>query len=302
MLLEYGANIESQAYGACECAADNLWKPTEPEESVKPSRNRSAWTPLHLAMCSGREEIVRLLLSPGASLHVGGVAAMPGPDGLVSPPRINAYQSAAQLGSARLIEILNQTGVPVELIPSGNANNPSSSYRAAAVGTIRMVAAELLHHPGIYIKQTKTSVICSRIIPGRYAQGSVLELLCHQGRYYDAGWSVQYGLDQMYRLIFRDRALTFQRALAITCWLFLLAIPRHPSLRQRQNNLICSSSHHLTTIQRQALDAETAQSGLQGRLALASKLLRAGADPNAKVDVLVDPESRVPDSKRQLRK
>ncbi|KAK4099142.1 ankyrin [Parathielavia hyrcaniae] len=60
MLLDNGADIDAQCSGLCDCAAPPMDGEDHLGDSVEPRQDRSVWTALHVAMCSGNEEAVLL--------------------------------------------------------------------------------------------------------------------------------------------------------------------------------------------------------------------------------------------------
>lgn len=66
LLIKYGADVNSLSKGFCNCLIPNsapwMYSEEDPREPI--------WTPLHTAMCNGRESTARLLISRGASMNV----------------------------------------------------------------------------------------------------------------------------------------------------------------------------------------------------------------------------------------
>ncbi|KAL1840771.1 hypothetical protein VTJ49DRAFT_7726 [Mycothermus thermophilus] len=289
-LLDHGAEIDSQACGACDCAADNLAQPIDPKQPVTPWKYRSVWTPLHLAMCSGHVEIVRLLVSRGASVNVGGFVVTPRPDGIVRGFAINAYESAATLGKPEMVEALSEAGVPVALISQKNNRGQDALHFAAAAGNVRRVGPALLQRPVSYIKDVRDPILCSRLMPAIPPQVDVLQSLCIQGRFDDALWLVQHRRNYTYRSILSNLPDTCTRTLGVVCCLLPPTLARHPSLRQRQDDLLRASPSNLARSERQARDAALVRSSRPSRIALARELLSiAAVNPNARVEVWADP-------------
>lgn len=105
VILESGANANTPCSGLCDCAAPCLRQEDDPNESVAPHTSRTVWSPLHIAICTGNVEAMRLLVDASASDLVG--AMVKSPRALIKTRfNITSLQSAAWLGSTEMCAAL----------------------------------------------------------------------------------------------------------------------------------------------------------------------------------------------------
>ncbi|KAK4143454.1 ankyrin repeat-containing domain protein [Dichotomopilus funicola] len=263
LLLDHGANINAQYDLYCE---------------VEPHHNRVAWTALHVAMCEGHDDTVRLLVARGISGLVGArVYPVPDPTRYTPPipetdwtPSMTAFHNAAWIGSATNCQLFLETHRFHEYLNESAGVN-SAVHLAAAGGNIRTAGRLLL----------------DVVRPPDAVLGQLLEILCKSYQFGDAEWLVDFYAGALAdgRI---DTCVFHQRALAVLCEHEGPTIYSKLSNRQRQDRL-----YSLTPGQpgytdyseysdcARAKKEQDIQNSLGQRLSLANKFLALGADPNA---------------------
>jgi len=277
LLLDHGADIDARCSGACDCAVPELSGEDDLSGSVAPHQNRSMWTPLHVAMCSGNAEAVRLLISRGASVFVGGLIRQP--YGLDRFPRLGmtALQDAAWMGSVQMLSILLESPRFQSYIDHGNRQQQTPLHYAAAGGHIRTVGKHLLKEGATFHFYEGETPRVGPAVPK--IRNDPLRLLCMQFRFDDARWLVDF-CKRLYRGKGFDPKPLYTRALATLCSLREPAVCVRRSLREQQDRLYSLTSDDLNKSNEEKADREAAEASQPGRLAFAGKLLVFGADIN----------------------
>ncbi|KAK3320233.1 ankyrin repeat-containing domain protein [Cercophora scortea] len=266
MLLNQGADIEAQSCGLCDCAypSPNDGSRMHLGNKVTPKKQHPVWTALHVAMCARQESTVRLLLSRGASIQVGGLqrsSHRPDPAHKLAPDALNftAYLSAAWLGSVEMCKILDEWKASQ---PTSGANSDSplrywqnALQLAASSGHIRTV--------GRYLLERRRG---QWFVPNR--AWDPLSLLCQQYRFADARWLAELTLS-----LGRDPR-DLSNGLRNLCDLRPATTPATASLRDQQDQI------HNQQPTQSPPSAPTLQASRPIRLALARYLIDHGVDPN----------------------
>jgi ankyrin repeat protein len=268
MLLDSGADIDAQCSGLCDCAAPAMDGEDDLEASVAPHRGRSVWTALHVAMCSGNEEAVRLLISKGISINVGSLIRRPYSAHWRSRLAIHALQDAAWLGSIPMCRILLDDPRTKHYVDVSNRRWQTAVHYAAAGGHIRTVGKFLLQNGAKFHFYDNN--------PGHGLRFDPLRQLCTMHRFEDARWL----LDLCRRKLYpgRPAEVVYTRALASLCYLSSPAEFSRLSLRQQQDRL-----YDLTPEKIRKLEIDRVKAARQfqcERVSLAKRLLVLGADPN----------------------
>lgn len=281
LLLDHGADVDAQASGVCDCAAPELTGKDDLGESVQPNKKRSIWTPLHVAMCSGHVEAMKLLMAKLPSHQIGALLHLPNAAHRKSRLNITALQYAAWLGSVSMCEIL--LAHPYYRLSAHRYNRWDQTVLnfAAAGGHIRTVGKILMQH-GLKIgHRLDPDPAGVPPIAERCLIPDPLRHLCMQGKYTDARWLIQYaerlnGADA----VARNPAYVYSRSLAALSFLRPAAEYCQLSLRERQDRLLSLSPHDLSFSVRDAVTTREIQTSRRQRLSLAKKLLDLGAPPN----------------------
>jgi ankyrin repeat protein len=281
LLLEHGADVNAQCSGLCDCAAPGLTGEDEPNESVAPHKMRSVWTPLHVAMCSGNEEMVRLLISHGASTFVGSLVTQSAHLNRKARLAITAFQNAAWIGSTRICRILLDTDRRFRKdLDRINRRKQTALHYAAAGGHVQTVGRLLLEN-GATFHHYEDSNTADALRREAELIGDPIRQLCMQFRYGEARWLLHFC-----RRLYIDKPVsTVQlctRVLASLCFLREPAIFSRLSLREKQDKLYRLSS--LSPDHENLNREKDLEASWDSRLALARELLDLGAaDPNQAV-------------------
>jgi ankyrin repeat protein len=281
LLLDHGADVEAQASGVCDCAAPELTGTDDLSESVQPNKNRSIWTPLHVAMCSGHEEAMKLLLNKSASAKIGAFLHLPNAAHQKSRLDNTSFQYAAWLGSVSMCKILLAQPAHAPYLLWTNRWEQSPLHYAAAGGHIRTVGKFLVQQGAKLSGWTDPGPRDLPPVAEWRLVNDPLRLLCMQGMYSDARWLVQYA-----ERLEEDDALTpnpayvYSRSLAALSFLRPAAEYNQLSLRERQDRLLSLSPHDLTYHVRDTITTREIQASRRQRLSLAKKLLDLGASLN----------------------
>lgn len=272
LLLDHGADVNAQCSGLCDCAAPSLTGERELDESISPRMMRSVWTPLHVAMCSGNLDAVRLLISYGASTIVGGLLTHPPELSRRARLAITAYQNAAWLGSTRLCEVFLQTRRFKRGLDSTNRRKQTALHYAAAGGSIQSVGKLLLengaklHRYGDLDSEQEEALLQNSV---DLASDPVRQL-CMQFRYGEARWLLRF-YRQLHVSKSESTAQLCTRVLAALCVLRKPALYSRLSLRDQQDRL------YNTTQKSQDYEKDI-EASRHARLAFARELLKYGAD------------------------
>jgi ankyrin repeat protein len=275
MLLDKGADIDAQCSGLCDCAAPAMGGDDYLEESVAPHRDRSVWTALHVAMCSGNEEAARQLVSKGASINVGSLTRQPYSPHRKSRLAITAFHDAAWLGSVRMCRLLLDEPLSKPFVNVRNRRQQSALHYAAAGGHIRTVGRFLLENGATFhfYEPHAPPTLMSPIWDS--TRFDPLRQLCTMCEFADARWLVRFC-----KKLWPDRSATvlYTRALASLCVLQPAALFSRLSLRQQQDRfyeLTPDEAKETYISRKQAVERSQHQ-----RVLLARTLLGLGADPN----------------------
>ncbi|KAL2260525.1 hypothetical protein VTK26DRAFT_5436 [Humicola hyalothermophila] len=175
LLLEYGADVNSQCSGLCDCLVRDLNGEDDPNESVSPTRFRTVWNALHVAMCRGNEQVARLLITHGASTTVGTRTAHAAV-GSKTRLGITALQNAAWLGSMQMCQLLLATPRFRKTIDRQNSRKQTALHYAAAGGSIKTVGKLLLENGATFPD-------CDESDAGKgYLVNDPIRMLCMQFR------------------------------------------------------------------------------------------------------------------------
>ena len=277
LLLDYGANVNTQCSGMCDCAVPDLPDTSEEPGSVAPHRDRSVWSALHVAMCSGNEEAVRLLIARGTSVFVGSLVRQPG--GLHRTPRLamTAFENAAWLGSVDMCQIL--LGVPQfkKYLDHSNRQQQTALHFAAAAGQIRTVGKLLLENGATFHFYEGETPLVGPALPLKI-RNDPIRFLCLLFRYDDARWLLDF-CEEFYRHRDFDPKPLYSRVLASICPLQDREECNRLSLREKQDVVLNETpANHQPALG--ACPQLTKEESQLHRLSLARRLLDLGADPN----------------------
>lgn len=277
LLLDHGANVDAQCSGACDCAVPELSGVEDKNDSVAPNRNRSVWTALHVAMCSGNGDATRLLISRGASVFVGGLVRQP--YGLHRLPRLGttALQDAAWMGSVPMLSILLESPRFKSYLDHGNRHQQTALHYAAAGGHIRTAGKYLLKTGATFHFYEGETPRIGPALPK--IRNDPLRLLCMQFKYDDARWLVDF-CKGLYRGKGFDPKPLYTRAFASLCSLRRPAVYTQLSLRERQDRLYKLPWDDPLKSNAEKAGKEAVEASQPGRLSLARKLLKSGVDIN----------------------
>ncbi|KAK3898959.1 hypothetical protein C8A05DRAFT_37430 [Staphylotrichum tortipilum] len=288
-LLAHGAQIESKCEGLCGCLTPTCHGPISGEHAPSSGERPPTWTALHLAVCFGHQDLVRLLLSRGANhLDVGEMSAarfsaIPDAQGAWAGtrnerPPITAFHTAALKGNVDMCRLLLDHHVAFR--PDGDENvldrRDSKEQRpidyAVAAGHTRTAAAWLLEQ-----RNGNRPLIDAE----RHASPTVLHFLCYRGRYRDA----QFLLERT-----RPSAEGCTQALHM-CFATKHAVLSVP-YKTRLGSLEVFVDEYMEDVMaaKRRLPQHDSEEDL---ISLAKQLLTRGADPGAIIKtVVVDPWAR----------
>jgi ankyrin repeat protein len=277
MLLDHGADVNAQCSGLCDCAVPDLSGKSEVNSSVAPHHDRSVWTPLHVAMCTGNADAARLLIARGASALVGSLIRQSYGVDRKSRLSMNAFQNAAWMGSVPMCQILLVTPRFGQYLNRLNLKSQTALHYAAAGGNIRTVGKLLLQNGATYDDYGGG---------GLSTRDDPLRLLCKHGKYEDARWLIHFCLD-LYQGRGLDPRRLYTRVLAAVCDLRPHTAYNRLSLRAQQDQLYSMTAQDIANLGKVNWQ-EVERSGLN-RVTLAITLLSFGADVNRTQEV-VDPQ------------
>ncbi len=208
-LLVHGAYVDSKCEGFCGCLTPTCQGP-------KSGERPPAWTALHLAVCSGNQDLVRFLLSHGANyLDVGDVgtasySAIPGAQGGSPRPRptvfhdmtsrarpartpedgepITAFHSVALTGDIDMCRLLLDhhdatcPGDNKNILDRRDFRQQRAIDYAVAAGHTRTLAVWMLEQRS-----------CNRRLSDvkNHAEPILLRYLCYRGSYRDAEYLLE---------------------------------------------------------------------------------------------------------------
>ena len=277
LLLDHGADVNAQCSGMCDCAVPDLPGTSEEPASVAPHRDRSVWSALHVAMCSGNEEAARLLICRDASVLVGSLVRVP--QGLHRTQRLamTAFQNAAWIGSVEMCRIL--LGVPQfrRWIDHSNRQQQTALHFAAAAGHIQTVGKLLLENGATFHYYEGETPRIGRELPPKI-RNDPIRFLCLMFRYDDARWLLNF-CHRFYRDRAYDPKPLYTRVLASISYLQGPLMHCRLSLREKQDFLCNIPSNHGNAAAGAGAPT-TSWESQSHRLSLARRLLDLGAEPN----------------------
>lgn len=268
-LLSHGADSKMLCQGLCDCLT-----PTCP--GLNCEERAPVWTPVHIAICSGHTQLLRLFLDRGDSyLDVGR-------NYLTRPslcPGTTAFHSAALRGDVAACELLLAHHTATEgsegnalLLEQQDGKGLRPLDWAVAAGHVRTTGRWLLEQ-GVDSLQHISLNDREVFAP--------LNLLCSQGRYRDA---------EFFLGLIKCKPAELNLALQL-CFARMWKLPRPYPL------VLCSLSHLLKAYMEGVVSRQppvVTTDGEEALLSLLKQLLAAGPDPNALLDL--DLEDRdVPD-------
>ncbi len=277
LLLDHGADVNAQCSGMCDCAVPDLPGTSEDGGSVNPQRDRSLWSALHVAMCSGNQEAARLLISRDASVLVGSLVRVP--QGLHRTQRLamTAFQNVAWMGSVEMCQIL--LGVPQfkRFLDHSNRQHQTALHFAAAAGHIRTVGKLLLESGATFHYYEGETPRLGRELPPKI-RNDPIRFLCLLYRYSDARWLLDF-CHHFYRDRAYDPKPLYTRVLASISYLQAPISLCRMSLREKQD-CICNGPSNTGYVATEVGVPRTSWESQNHRLSLARRLLDLGADPN----------------------
>ena len=282
-LLAHGAHLESKSEGFCGCLTPTCRGPAIRELT---GERPPTWSALHLAVCSGHQDLVRLLLARGANyLDVGEMSttsfsAVPGAQGgsprtIDDGPPITAFHSAALNGDIDMCRLLLDHHVAV--CPDGDENvldrRDFKEQRpidyAVAAGHTRTAAAWLLEQ-----RNGNRPLLDAEY----HAYPAMLRFVCYRGRYRDAEYLLertQPSADGCTRLLH----MCFATMHAFSTVRYTTRLGSLDVLLEEHMEDVVAGKRRLPEY-----DDEEAL------ISLVKQLLRRGADPGAIIDVgVIDP-------------
>ncbi|KAL2020323.1 hypothetical protein VTK56DRAFT_8551 [Thermocarpiscus australiensis] len=291
LLLEHGADVNVSCCGLCGCVASDL----AVEEDVGDGfpHRLAVWKPLHVAMCSGNEEAVRLLISYGSSISVGGRwKRYPAGPLYMDELQMSAFQNAAWLGSLQICQILLEEHRFRSELDRANIRLQTALHYAAAAGHIRTVGKLLLDHGATFPYYEASGATHQQGIARAllHESNDPLRLLCMQFNYDDAWWFL-HNCRELH--VDRNPTHLYTRALAALCASRRPAVYVSLSSRERQDLLYRLADRDANTY---SLSENTTQEVKDSRcrgLRLAKELLDRGTDPNRAEVTDLDPFNEV---------
>ncbi|KAK3306032.1 ankyrin repeat-containing domain protein [Chaetomium strumarium] len=281
MLLQHGADVNAQCSGLCDCLYPDIGQEDDPNLSVNPTQLRPFWTPLHVAICSGHEQIAEVLMSNGATERVGTLVRQPSPLQRNGRLDMTAIQSAAWLGSVKMCKLfLAKPATPRSQFCNHyltDRHDRTALLYAAASGHIQTIGKLLLSQGQTSYFQGLTPDHEDQ--PPRVLISDPLRLLCMQYRYDDARWLLNY-CRPLNNYTIGSPVLHYTRYLAALCFLRPRSGCNLPSLRDQQDRLFRLTPQDLSRQVREAIMLQEIKGSEPHRLSLAKRLLDLGADPN----------------------
>ena len=278
LLLDHGADVNAHCSGMCDCAVPDLPGTSEEPMSVAPQRDRSVWSALHVAICSGNEEAARLLISRNASVFVGSLVRVP--QGLHRTQRLamSAFQYAAWIGSVEMCRILLEAPQFRRHLDHSNRQHQTALHFAAAAGHIQTVDKLLLENGATLHYYEGETPRLGRELPPKI-RNDPIRFLCLLFRYDDARWLLNF-CHQLYRDRAYDPKPLYTRVLASISYLQPpVVLHCRLSLREKQDDLCNGPSDNGNA----AVGIGTPRTSWESqshRLSLARRLLDLGAEPN----------------------